>query len=203
MLTATLENLLTRGLPRSPRAQQLCSELAGRTLSVNVEGFVAVLVSSTGYSLRLARRPSSGPDDSPQAVSDAEISGGPVSLLTLGTQRPEEALRSRSVRISGDTDIAQKFHELARLLRPDWEEELSLLLGDLPARTLGRIGRAASGWTRRAAATTARNLAEYLAHERADLVSRSEGDHFLQGVDSLREDVDRLAARVDLLTRST
>jgi ubiquinone biosynthesis protein UbiJ len=46
-----------------------------------------------------------------------------------------------------------------------------------------------------------RNVAEYLAHEQRDLVSRSEADPFLRGVDSLREDVDRLAARIDLLTR--
>ena len=31
MLTATLENLLNRGLPRSPRARQLCAALSGRS----------------------------------------------------------------------------------------------------------------------------------------------------------------------------
>ena len=53
----------------------------------------------------------------------------------------------------------------------------------------------------KAATTTVRNVAEYLGHERQDLVPRSEAEQFLQGVDTLREDVDRLAARVDLLTR--
>jgi ubiquinone biosynthesis protein UbiJ len=46
-----------------------------------------------------------------------------------------------------------------------------------------------------------RNVAEYLGHERRDLIPRAEAEQFLQGVDSLREDVDRLAARIDLLTR--
>jgi ubiquinone biosynthesis protein UbiJ len=55
------------------------------------------------------------------------------------------------------------------------------------------------GWTRKAAATTAENLAEYLAHERRDLVPRNEGEQFLRGVDSVREDVDRLEARIALL----
>ena len=36
MLTATLENVLNRGLPRSPRAQQLCAELTGRSVAVEV-----------------------------------------------------------------------------------------------------------------------------------------------------------------------
>jgi ubiquinone biosynthesis protein UbiJ len=110
-------------------------------------------------------------------------------------------LQRGDVRIDGDAELAQKFRELALLLRPDLEEELSLVLGDVPAHQLGRFARAAFAWTRKAAATTVRNVAEYLGHERQDLVPRSEAEQFLQGVDTLREDVDRLAARIDLLTR--
>ena len=54
---------------------------------------------------------------------------------------------------------------------------------------------------RRAADTTLRNLAEYLGHERADLVPRHEGEQFLRGVDTLREGVDRLQARLDVVAR--
>ena len=75
------------------------------------------------------------------------------------------------------------------------------MLGDVPAHQLGRFARAAFGWTHKAATTTVRNVAEYLGHERRDLVPRAEAEQFLQGVDTLREDVDRLAARIDLLTR--
>jgi ubiquinone biosynthesis protein UbiJ len=57
------------------------------------------------------------------------------------------------------------------------------------------------GWTRKAATTSVRNIAEYLGHERRDLVPRNEAEQFLRGVDSLREDVDRLAARIEHLTR--
>ena len=45
----------------------------------------------------------------------------------------------------------------------------------------------------------ARNLAEFLAHERGDLVSRPEGRQLLEGIDALREEVDRLEARVSLI----
>jgi ubiquinone biosynthesis accessory factor UbiJ len=44
-------------------------------------------------------------------------------------------------------------------------------------------------------------VAEYLAHERRDLVSRPEGRQLLEGIDTLRDDVDRLEARIDLLTQ--
>src|SRR5882757_6704676 len=195
MLTATLENVLNRGLPRSPRAQQLCAELAGRRVAVAIAGSPRqVLVESTGLSLKLSAVEAG-------VAADATISGGPFSLLALSGSAPEAVLQRGDVRIDGDAELAQKFRELALLLRPDLEEELSLVLGDVPAHQLGRFARAAFGWTQKAAATTVRNVAEYLGHERRDLVPRSEAEQFLQGVDTLREDVDRLAARIDLLTR--
>jgi ubiquinone biosynthesis protein UbiJ len=207
MLTSTLENVLNRGLPRSPRAQQLCAELAGRRVGITTGpvqsgGGGYLLVESTGHSLKLSLVTAgtlvSAP---PNAPPDAIVTGGPLSLLALSGSAPEAVLQRGDVRIDGDAELAQKFRELALLLRPDLEEELSLVLGDVPAHQLGRFARAAFGWTRKAAATTVRNVAEYLGHERQDLVPRSEAEQFLQGVDTLREDVDRLAARIDLLTR--
>ena len=199
MITATLENLLNRGLPRSPRAQQLCAELAGRKVAVAIAGSPRyVLVESTGMSLKLSAVSAEALASTPV---EATITGGPFSLLALSGPAPEAVLQRGDVRIDGDAELAQKFRELALLLRPDLEEELSLLVGDVPAHQLGRFARAAFGWTRKTASTTVRNAAEYLGHERRDLVPRSEAEQFLQGVDTLREDVDRLAARIDLLIR--
>jgi ubiquinone biosynthesis accessory factor UbiJ len=199
MLTSTLENVLNRGLPRSPRAQQLCAELAGRRVGIAITAVPSayVLVESTGASLKL----SAVPAGTTHAHPDAILTGGPLSLLALSGSAPEAVLQRGDVRIEGDVDLAQKFRELALLLRPDLEEELALVLGDVPAHQLGRFARAAFGWTRKAATTTVRNVAEYLGHERQDLVPRAEAEQFLQGVDTLREDVDRLAARIDLLNR--
>jgi ubiquinone biosynthesis protein UbiJ len=124
-----------------------------------------------------------------------------VSLLALSGPAPESVLQRGDVLIEGDAELAQKFRELARLLRPDLEEELSLVVGDVPAHQLGRLARLALGFGQRAARTTLMNLAEYLGHERADLVPRNEGEQFLSGVERLREGVDRLEARLKLLAR--
>jgi ubiquinone biosynthesis protein UbiJ len=51
----------------------------------------------------------------------------------------------------------------------------------------------------RAAQTGVRNVAEYLAHERGDLVPRAEAEDFYRGVERLREDLDRVEARVHLI----
>lgn len=190
MLTATIENVLNRGLPRSPRAQQLCAELTGRTVAVEIRAITRLLLESNGVSLIISRG---------DASADAEIVGGPFGLFALGGERPEAVMQRGDVEIRGDAELAQKFRELLLLLRPDPEEELSLVVGDVPAHQLGRFARMARGWTHKAASTTLENLAEYLSHERQHLVPRNEGEQFLRGVDAVREDVDRLEARISLL----
>ena len=190
MLSATIQNLLNRGLPRSPRAQQLCAELAGRRIAIEAPAMARLVVESTGNSLRITRG---------SLPADAEVIGGPLSLLALSGSTAEAALSDGEVEVRGDAELAQKFRELARLLAPDPEEELSILIGDVAAHRVGRLARGALGWTRDAAATLLQDVGEYFSHERGDLVSREEGEQFLRGVDSLREDVDRLDARLELL----
>jgi ubiquinone biosynthesis accessory factor UbiJ len=191
MLLANIEKILNRSLPRSPRAQALALGLAGRSLAVEVPGTPAVVVSSTGTRIRVERG-TGGP-------ADASLSAGPFSLLALAGGRANLADTGATLR--GDAEVAQKFSELLGLLRPDPEEELAQLLGDAPAHHLGRLARAALGFGNRAAATAVRNAAEYLAHERRDLVSRAEGRQLLDGTDALRDDVDRFEARLEHLAR--
>jgi len=190
MLTATFENLLNRGLPRSLHARQLTAELSGRSLAIVLPDIARLRLASTGVTLAAAFD---------AEAADATLTGGPLALLALLGASALPALQSGSVAISGDAEIADRFRELLALLRPDFEEELSLLVGDVPAHQLARLVRGAGAWGANAAGTALINLAEYLAHESADLVPRNEGEQFLRGVDALREGVDRLRARVERL----
>jgi ubiquinone biosynthesis protein UbiJ len=192
MLLTSIEKLLNRSLPRSPRAQALAAALAGKSLAVVVTGAGPVIISSSGERLRLER--GSG------MAADASISAGPFSLLALAAG-PTQSVSATGGTISGDAEVAQQFSELLGLLRPDPEEELSQLIGDAPAHHLGRLARAALDFGDRAARTSVRNVAEYLAHERRDLVPRAEGRQLLDGIDVLRDDVDRFEARLKYLAQ--
>ncbi len=191
MLTEILGNLLNRGLPRSGRGRQLCTELAGRSLTLEVRGFATLRIESNGTTLTVTES---------AAQADARLAVGPLGLLAMLGADAQQALQRGDATITGDAEIAAGFRELTWLLRPDPEEELSLILGDVPAHQLGRLARGALAWGRGAARSAWRNGADYLAHERADLVPRREGEQFLRGVDALREDVDRAAARIELLS---
>jgi ubiquinone biosynthesis protein UbiJ len=194
MLTQAIENLLNRNLPRSPRARELASALAGKRVRVEAQGLGWVVIAeSLNTSIRLTKTPTDG------QPPDADISGSLLNLAALAGSHPEEVIQRGDVTIRGDAEIAQKFRELAMLLKPDVEEELSKLIGDTPAHQALRLVRLATGVGRRAAQTGVRNVAEYLAHERGDLVPRAEAEDFYRGVERLREDLDRLEAREKLL----
>ncbi len=193
MLAGTLAQLLNRGLARSPRARSLVAALAGRSLAVSSAGFPRLRLSCDGATLTAAFS---------ELPADATLSGGPFTLLRLlGAQSAQGQLQRGGLALEGDTELAARFHELLVLLRPDAEEELSQLLGDVAAHRLANLGRAGRAFAQRLGATGTANLAEYLAHERAHLVPRAEGEQFLRGVDALREDVDRAQARLELIER--
>ena len=194
MLTQAIENLLNRNLPRSPRARELASSLVGKRVRVEARGLGWVIIAeSLNTSIRLTRETTDG------QPPDADISGSLLNLAALAGSHPEEVIQRGDVTIRGDAEVAQKFRELAMLLKPDVEEELSRLIGDSPAHQALRLVRLATGFGRRAAQTGVRNVAEYLAHERGDLVPRAEAEDFYRGVERLREDLDRVDARVHLI----
>ena len=196
MLTQAIENLLNRGLADSPRARELAAQLAGRRLAIDIRGVARVLVTSTGDSLSLTHERGAA------APAEAEVRGGPLALMALAAADDvQAAIRRGEISVEGDTDLAERYRELALLLRPDIEEEMSRLVGDHAAHRLGQLAKTAFSWGRQVTDTSVRNAAEYLAHERGDLVPRAEAEVFLRGVDALRETLDRLAARVDLLER--
>jgi ubiquinone biosynthesis protein UbiJ len=204
MLTQVLEQVLNRNLPRSPRARELTAELQGRRLRIAVEHSPwLICLESTGSSLALRADPVRARAAADERPADATISGSALALLALAGADPEDVLRRGAVRLDGDLAVAQAFRALARLLRPDLEEELSRWIGDGPAHQALRFARSVFDAGRRAVQTGALNVAEYLSHERRDVVPATEAESLFRDVERLRDDVDRLAARIDLLARGS
>jgi ubiquinone biosynthesis protein UbiJ len=189
MVLDRLEAILNRNVADSRRAQALARGLDGRVLSLVVEGTpVAIFLRAEGGRLALTPR-----HDAP---ADTTISGTPIALLALAGPRAEGAIRGGGVRIEGDAEVAQHFRELLAEAQPDFEEELSRVIGDVAARQVANFARGLLDWGRRASGSFAGSVAEYLQEEGRDLPTRTEVDEFLSGVDRLRDDAERLEARL-------
>ena len=194
-----IERLLDRAVAQavadSPRAAALIERLRGRTLAIQVSGTPwSTVIESTGRTLKAQRCADASGQD-----TDAKITGAPLSLLGLAGKDAQAVIQRGDVRIEGDAEIAQQFRELGLLLRPDLEAGMARVVGRSGAHIAMRGMRAVADWTRAAAWTSVRNVAEYLAHETGDLVSRPEAQHYLAGVDQVREQLDRIDARLQVM----
>ena len=192
MRLAPLESLLNRNLAASSAARALCKRLDAKVLALHVEGVpLSVYFKSHGESMTL--------HTDHEGTPDATLSGSPLSLMRLAGPAGEAALRGGAVHIEGDAEVAQTFSELLKAAQPDLEEELSRAIGDVAAHQIGNVARSAIGFARRASDTLLQNVAEYLQEEGRDVPSRTEAEEFMAGVDRLREDTDRLEAKLALL----
>ncbi|MGO9426157.1 MAG: SCP2 domain-containing protein [Steroidobacteraceae bacterium] len=189
---ASVEALLNRSISQSTQAAAAARRLHLTSLQIEIEGVLRVRAAVAGDRLALLW----GGD----TAADATIAGSPLALFDLlrgGTSGAVGAGKGRAAaQIQGDAEIAGRYRELFALARPDFEEELSRLVGDVPARRLSQFAKGALSWVRHARRTAGENLAEYLQEESRDLVSKPELEEFLLGVDQLRETADRVATRL-------
>ena len=117
--------------------------------------------------------------------------------LGLGTET--ETLKAGEFEIEGDAALGQRLQRILGNLDLDWEEPLARLFGDPLGHEIGSAARAAFAWHRQALKTFGLNTAEYFQEEARLLPVRYEVEAFLNGVDVVRADVDRLAARIQRL----
>jgi len=187
-----LAAILNRNVAQSSRARTAAERLEGRVLSLALEGTPLTLF------FRVAEARISI-DTRHEGLADASLSGTPLSLLSMVGPGAEERLRGSGIRIAGDAEVAQRFRELLQYAQPDFEEELSRVIGDVAARQVANIARGFFAWGRKAADSLSMNVAEYLQEEGRDVPTRVELDEFLEAVDQLRDATDRLEARLESL----
>ena len=188
-LLRELATVLNRNVATSERATTLVGQLDGRVLGLTLEGTPVTLFFAVA-----AGRVTIGTRHEGQV--DASLTGTPLGLLSLVGSDAADRLRSAGIRIAGDAEVAQRFQSLLRQARPDFEEELARVIGDVAAHQVANVARGFLGWGRKAADSFSMNVAEYLQEEGRDVPTRVELEEFLEAVDRVREATDRLEARL-------
>ena len=184
--------LLNRNMRESTPARELCAKLSGTVVAVRVrDTALAAYFVVHDDALDIVASTSEDPD--------VAISGSLVTLARMLGQSGEAAVRDGSLELTGDAELADKFHQLLSHARPDVEEELSGVVGDVAAHRLGEIARGLGRWSRSVRSTMGANISEYLQEESRDVPSRYEVDRFAAHVGKLRDDVDRIEARLNRL----
>ena len=190
---ASIETALNRYLALDEQTFSALADLQGRIIEIHLQGL--------NTSLYLF------PDEDGIMVlgdfdgeADTRLIGTPVALAKLGLARnPADVLFSGEVNIEGDTRLGQQFKKILARMDIDWEEQLSRYSGDILAHQIGNGVRALSGWLQRNQQSAALDTGEYLQEEIRLLPSAGEVRYFIRQVDGLRDDTERLQARLNRL----
>jgi ubiquinone biosynthesis protein UbiJ len=191
-LLRPLADIMNRNIRATTPARELCEKLAGTVVAIRVRNTaLATWFIVHESDLELVTETEEEPD--------VLISGSLLTLASMAGDSGASAIRDGSLELTGDPHLAEEFQQLLTYAKPDLEEELSGIVGDIAAHRLGEIARGVSDWGREARSTMGANIREYLQEESRDVPSRYEVDRFSANVSALRDDVDRLDARIKRL----
>ena len=190
-----IQELLNAVLRQDERALASVSELAGKSIAIQVIGAAfTIFVKFEKEGIALSREHATKPH--------VTIRARPLILIGLLLDRDGKAAGiTPDMEISGDTNLAQRFQEILRNVEIDWEEHLSHWIGDIAAHQVGRLFKTTRSYLRETRATFGMNISEYLRYEKDILPVREDITAFVSAVDVLRDDVERLQQRFDRLQR--
>jgi ubiquinone biosynthesis protein UbiJ len=189
-----IEAELNRCVGESTAARDVLARLDGTSFAVHVEGLgLTGVLHAEGERLRI---------DSDAASATATLSATPLDLLRLLRADGVSGVKRTRASLSGDLEVADRYARMLKLARPDLEGEVARWVGDVPAHALGEAVRGLAAWLGRAGAALRMNTAEYLQEESRALPAPLEAQAFYSDVERLRDDVERLAARLARLERN-
>ena len=181
--------MINRQIRAKTPARELCAKLADRVM--------AVRVSNTALTIYLLAEDnqvllSTAYEEEPDVV----VSGSMLSLAQMAGSAGDSDVGRGDIKLSGDALVAEDFQKLLRYGKPNIEEELAGVVGDVAAHGIGEFIRGVNRWSRAARSTMQQNVGEYLQEESRSVPTRDEVVAFQTEVDTLRDDVARFEARL-------
>ncbi|AFJ03508.1 Protein YigP [Methylophaga frappieri] len=140
-------------------------------------------------------------NDGQDAVADLMIAA-PLSALIDVARHPDN-LFSSHIQILGDVQFAKQLQDWLDNFEFDWESQIARLTGDTLAGPLTKQLRQTAGWLKQSMNSIELSTAEYLREEARLLPDAVEVAHFMQQVDNLHADMERLEARIRRLGLTT
>jgi ubiquinone biosynthesis protein UbiJ len=190
-----LESVINRYLALDPEMLDKLAAFNGKVIKLEVTG-----IDKTLYMLPYDRGMQMLTEY--EGAADTVLRGTPLSLFKMGlVSNAANLLLKGEIEISGDTRLGHQFKNVFSQMDIDWSEPLANLVGDGVAYQLQQAGSKLSRWGKESVQSVSTSFSEYLQEESRDVVTDTELDIFNQAVDRLREDVDRLQAKIDSMAR--
>lgn len=124
---------------------------------------------------------------------------GPPSLILRMLAKDEAA--KMDFKVTGDTQLAVEVSKILQNMRWDFEDDLSKIVGDIPATKIADFGRKTAQTIKETSTNLAEMLSEYLQEEQPLIAKKRHVEQFISDVDALRNDVARFEKRLAKLTK--
>ncbi|WP_255992333.1 ubiquinone biosynthesis accessory factor UbiJ [Chitinolyticbacter albus] len=115
----------------------------------------------------------------------------------------DRASAQRQLHLAGDAELAMAVGRVLSELRWDVAEELSSFVGDIAAQRIIKLAGRFGGIPGAIGARMVAHLIEYWRDEVPLLANKADVARYCGDVDGLRDDVARLAKRIELLTKKS
>lgn len=185
-ITAAINHLLTQ----EPWAQRMLASHAGKIACIDCAAFkLTWQVGKDG----LLQAPA--PDTAANVTIRVNLAD-----LPLIAQNRERAFSY--VKIDGDADFANAISQVSQAVRWDAEQDLSKFVGDIAAVRIVASGNVLIAGIQATHKKLAENFAEYFLDEQPMLVRPQAISDFTNDVTKLRDDLERLAKRINKLKAS-
>ena len=190
MFKALSTRLLQHLISQNSWASNLLQPFAGKSLQINVSFISASLVILENGNLAMAGETN---------VPDATVTIPPSLLLRL---LAKDEAANRQISIEGDTQLAAELAKVFSNMRWDYEDDLSNLIGDIPANKIGTFARDAANSVKETSVNLAEMLSEYWQEEMPLIAKKRHIEQFNAEVDTLGADVARFEKKLAKLTKS-
>jgi len=194
MFERVIEQGVNRLLAMDPSAAGRIGAYAGKRVELRLTGIPRTLLIEfhADGQVQVDSLPPGSVND-----ADAVLSGSPFAFARAamaGDAAPAPA--SLGIHFEGDVGLAQGVSNLLRDLDIDFEDELARAVGQTPAHHLGRFFRGVRSFMEDTGDRVGTNVGEFLREESGQTVAPEELEKFLDDVDTLRADLERLDRRV-------
>lgn len=184
MFKSLATSLLQHLIAQNSWANAMLEPFAGKSVQINIPPASTALIILENGSLAIAGETN---------IADATVTITPSLLLRLIAK--DEAAKLQ-INISGDTHLATELAKVFTHIRWDYEDDLSKLVGDAPAYTVGQFARNTAQSAKESSIHLAEMLAEYWQEANPLIAKKHHVEEFNAQVDTLRSDVERFEKRL-------